>query len=153
MKKTQENHPGKEDLQASRKRPVSILIITDKLQDVPALLRCLCHLPGIIVKSRHAMNLAQALYQLRNGHFDIIFLDDGLNPDVNAKEMLETFGECKINVPAIVITDEDNESAIDQLLKAGAYGFITRNNLETQVFIETIQKVLSNSVVLDEQKG
>ncbi len=151
MKETQENHPGKEDSQATRKRAVRVLIVTDKLQDVPSLLRCLCHLRGCIVQSKHAMNLPQALYQLRNERFDLIFLDDGFDSDVNAKEVLETFRECKIDVPVVVITGECNELAVTHLLKAGAYGFIPRNDLETQVFIETVQKALNRSAVPDEQ--
>jgi len=152
MKEMLENHPGKEDSQATRKRAVRVLIVTDKLQDVPSLLRCLCHLRGIVVESKHAGNLPQALYRLRNERFDLIFLDDGFNSDANAKGVLETFQECKIHVPVVIITTEDNEPAVHQLLKAGAYGFISRNDLETQVFIETIKKALGMSAVLDEQR-
>jgi DNA-binding NtrC family response regulator len=152
MKETQENHLGKEDSQTTGKKAIHILILTDKLQDMPFLLRCLCHLPGYIVASKHVVNLPQALYQLRNERFDIIFLDEGFNSDATAKEVLETFQECKIDVPVIVIRGEDNEPAAPQLLKAGAYGFIPRNDPETQVFIETIQKALSRSAVPDEQR-
>ena len=150
MKETQENHPGKEDSQATRKRAVRILIVTDKLQDMPSFLRCLCHLPGCIVESKHAMNLPQALYQLRNERFYLIFLEDGFNSDAGASEVLETFRECKIDVPVIVLAGEDNEPGGTQLLKAGAYGFIPRNDFETQVFIETVQKALSRSAMPDE---
>jgi len=152
MNDTQENHLGKEDSQATRIKSVRILIVTDKLQDMPSFLRCLCHLPGYIVASKHVMNLPQALYQLHNERFDLIFLDEGFNSDAAASEVLETFRECKIDVPVIVLAGEDNEPGGTQLLKAGAYGFIPRNDRETQVFIETVQKALSRSGVLDEQK-
>jgi len=152
MKDTQENYLGKEVSQATRIKSVRILIVKDKLQDMPSFLRCLCRLPGYIVASKQVVNLPQALYQLHNEHFDIIFLDEGFNSDATAKEVLETFRECKIDVPVVIITAEDNKPAIAPLLNAGAYGFISSCDLETRSFAETIQKALRRSAVSDEQK-
>lgn len=129
-----------------RKKTVRILIMVDKTEYNTILKNLQNDFREYAVKIENASNVAQALYRLRNEHFDLILLDQIHGSDMTAKEVIETFRECKIQVPVVIVTGQGDEQTAPQLMKGEAYRYITKDNLTTNLLEKTIQTALERYV-------
>ncbi len=123
-------------LQAEEAKSIQALIIDDDQEGAKILQRHLRLCRGAIVKSEHALNLAHALEKLNYRHFDLIFLDNRLGDGETARNVLENLHK-KIDIPVIIITNQSNQQSALELMKIGAFDYITRDKL-TPDLIEKI---------------
>ena len=120
---------------------VQVLIADDNEADAMILQRLLNRCRNYTVKSEYAADLDQALKKIDSQHFDLIFLDNRLDSGITAKEAFEAFREQNINTPTIVITGLGNEQIAVELMKAGAYDYITKDELSPKLLEKLIHGV------------
>jgi len=143
MEMNRDNGKGQE---MSEKKAVRVLIMTDCPNDVAVLQAYMSDFHRYNVETKCATNIAQALYRLRNGRFSLIILDSRHPSDVSPKEVLETFQECKVDVPVVIITAGGDEQILAEGIKLGFFDYITDAELNTGVLEKTVQKALERYV-------
>ena len=128
----------KNKLQFEEEKNIQILIIENDLEDAKILQRHLSLCRRCSAKSEHALDLAQALEKLACRHFDMIFFDSGIGSGIAAKEAFQTLCERAIDIPVIIITGQGDLQTAMELVKMGAYDYITKDNLTP----ESIERVI-----------
>ncbi|MBW8039353.1 MAG: response regulator [Planctomycetes bacterium] len=124
-------------LQTEGEKNIQILIIDDDQLDAKALQRHLSRCQRHTIKSEYAADLDQALEKLSCRHFDLVFLDNRLGGGMTAREVVEKFHKENIDVPVIIVTGQGDEQTAVELMKIGAYDYITKDKLAPEL-IETI---------------
>jgi len=57
--------------------------------------------------------------------------------------VLETFQECKVDVPVVIITAGGDEQILTEGIKMGFFDHITENNIKTGLLEKTIGRALN----------
>lgn len=130
----------------SKKKVFQLLLIGENRENVKAQQVCPKSVEQYAIRTEYAANIAQALYKLRNEHFDLILLDETHGSEMTIKEVIETFRDCKIQVPVVIITGEGDERTVPKSMEGEAYRYITKDNLTTNLLEETIQTTLERYV-------
>jgi two-component system cell cycle response regulator len=73
--------------------------------------------------------------------YDIIFLDYKL-PDGNGFDLLEHLGSQGVTIPAVMLTGQGNEKIASQAIKAGAYDYISKENINKASVFRCVNNVL-----------
>ena len=115
--------------QMIQEKVIRALIIEDCQSDAMILQRCLTQCQGETVETEHASDLQQALEVLADRQFDLIFLDNSLGGGITAKDVLDSLNDHDINVPVIIVTGQSDQQLAIDLMKAGAYDYITKGHL------------------------
>ena len=126
-------------LEADQEKSIRALIIDDDQEDAEILQRHLSRYRGGLIKSEYAADLHQALEKLSGKHFDSILLDNRLSGGITAREVLEALRKQEINVPVIIITGQGDQSTAVELMKMGAYDYITKDNLSPKLLGKVIR--------------
>jgi len=127
---------------AAEKETARILLIDDDYEDAMILQRRLSNLGQYSVQSEHAEDLSSAMEKLHGDHFDLIFLDNRLGAGMTAKDMIEKLNEHQIDIPVVIITGSGSQHVAVDLMKRGAYDYITKDNITK----EKIEKTLFNTL-------
>ena len=127
---------------AAEKDTIRILLIDDDYEDAMILQRRLSNLGQYSVESEHAEDLSSAMEKLYSDHFDLIFLDNRLGGGMTAKDIIENFNEHQVDIPVVIITGSGSQHVAVDLMKRGAYDYITKDNITK----EKIEKTLFNTL-------
>jgi len=117
-------------LQAEEEKSIQVLIIDDDEEDAKILQRHLSRCRRSTVESEYALNLTQALKKLNHRYFDLIFLDNRLGGVETAENVLENLRKKNIDVPTIIITSQGDQQSAVELIRMGAYDYITKDKLD-----------------------
>ena len=117
---------------------VHALIIDDSRDDARILQRHLSRCRRVMVETGYAADLQQALAKLAGEAVDIIFLDNRLGGGVTARDVLESFRGENIDIPVVIFTGQGDEQTAVELMKAGAYDYIVKDNLTTELLEKSI---------------
>ncbi len=128
-------------LQAEELKKIRVLIIDDDQGDAEILQRYLSRCRRPTVKSEYAEDLPQALEKLADRHFGLVFLDNRLGGGITARHVLESFHEKNIDVPVIIVTAYGDQQTAVELMKMGAYDYITKDSLAS----ELVEKIILNT--------
>jgi len=142
----------KKNYETSERKAIRVLILTNNLRNTRSLERHLSNFSEYTVEIGYVLNSAQALYKLRNERFDLILLDSRFGPDTTAKDVVEIFGEREVQLPVIIVASKPDEQSAVELVKIGAYDYITEDNLDTELFEKTILTSLERYARLAEEK-
>jgi len=128
-------------LQTGDEKNVHVLIIDGDKEDAKILRSHLSRCRKYTIKAEYAGSMDNALKKLSCGYFDLIFLANRLGGGATADKMLKRLGEQNIDVPVIIVTGRsDQQTAID-LMKMGAYDYITKNNLKPELIERAIRTI------------
>jgi len=72
-----------------------------------------------------AVDLKQAIEQLKSRHFDLVFSDIWL-PDGSGMDLLDLTFKYRISTPFVVITASEDERLVKQAMEKGASDFLTK---------------------------
>jgi len=136
----------------AEKRTVQVLIIDDDASDALILQRYLRLSNDYLVNCTAVTNLEQALAKLSEASFDLIFLDNRLADAVTADEVMREFNENNISIPVIIVTGQGDQQIAVDLMKMGAYDYITKGSLSTHILERTIYGTLARKALLIKQK-
>jgi len=129
------------NLQAEGDKSIQVLIINGDQLDARVLRRHLSHCHRHTIETEHAADFDQALEKLNSRHFDMVFLDNNLMCGMTARDVLEGFHKEGINLPAVIVTGQNDEQAAAELMKMGACDYITKDNLTSGL----VEKVILNT--------
>ena len=137
------NRDNSKGQETSEKKAIRVLIMTDCSNDAAVLRRYMSDFHRYNVETKYAANIAQALYRLRNERFSLIMLDSRHASDVSPKEVLETFQECKVDVPVVIITAVGDEQILTKGIKMGLFDHVTENDIKTGLLEKIIGRALN----------
>jgi len=141
----------KDNHKSNEKQITKTLALLDDWKTARILRRHLSHFQTHPAEIQFAKNLAQALYKLRNEHFDLMILDYKMSSPMTAKEVLELFHELKVEIPILVIVDRGNKQAILELIKIGASSHIAKDKLTSESLEKTIKTTIDSYKPLDDR--
>jgi two-component system cell cycle response regulator len=93
------------------------------------------------IKLSRASGLGEAMDMLEQGTFDLIILDY-LLPDGNGIDFFKIMKKKEIEIPVVVSTAYGDEIIASQLIKEGAYDYITKKNLNKKSLYRSINNAL-----------
>jgi PAS domain S-box-containing protein len=125
-------------LEAEEEKNIHILIIDDDLEDMKILQHNLNRCRDGAVKSEHVLNLEQALEKLNCKHFDLVFLNNRPGDIKTAGNVLKNLRKEKMDIPVIIITGQGDQQTAVELMKLGAYDYITKDKLTPDLIEKTI---------------
>lgn len=131
-------------MKTNEKKAIWVLILADDQKDAELLQSYIKGFREYIVESEHVINLPQALYMLHRGPLGLILLVDRPDSDINTRETLEVFRECRITVPVVVIYSQGSRQTAAELTKMGVYDCIAQENLSAILLERTISGVVEN---------
>lgn len=126
------------------------IVIDDNPDDILLMSRLLKKFNGDS-RISSALSGKEALVKLKEETFDIIFLDMRM-PDISGLELLKAIVESGCRTPVIIITGQGDEKTAVTAMKAGAYDYIVKDELDYDLLNKTVFHALENKR-LEEEKG
>jgi PAS domain S-box-containing protein len=125
-------------------KPLRVLIVEDSENDALLLVRELRR--GGYEPAYERVESAEAMEKaLAGSEWDVILSDYRL-PRFNALEALEVFRDSASDAPFIVISGQVGEEAAVEVMKAGAYDFLTKGNLALNFITKSSMPLLCPTV-------
>jgi two-component system, NarL family, invasion response regulator UvrY len=93
------------------------------------------------VEFGEAENGKDALLKVKEKNWDILILDINM-PGINGLEVLKLLKEEGVTIPVLVLSMHPEEQVAIQVLKLGAYGYLTKEAVDTEL-INAVNKVLN----------
>lgn len=124
-------------------RPIQILLVEDNDDDVEILRRFIRRIGGeyeILV----AQTGAEALTLLERNTPDLALLDQHL-PDVTGERLIAKVRAVQERLPIVMLTGQGDERLAVQVMKAGAYDYLRKDDLDRRTLGRVIHNVLERS--------
>ncbi|MHC4125162.1 MAG: hybrid sensor histidine kinase/response regulator [Planctomycetota bacterium] len=122
-----------------QKKTIPILIIDDNYDDAAILERYVKGCEDFNIVVEHYADFNEALDKLTQGKFGLVFLDNRLKGGTTAKEVMEKFDTEQIDTPVVIITGQGDQQTAVELMKMGAYDYITKDSLASDTVRKTIR--------------
>lgn len=126
------------------------IVIDDNPDDILLMSRLLRKFNGDSQISS-AFNGKDALVKLKEETFDIIFLDLRM-PDISGLDLLKQLEEGGCRTPVIIITGQGDEKAAVNAMKAGAYDYLVKDELDYDLLNKTLFHALENKRLEEEKE-
>ncbi len=124
-------------------QPIAILLVEDNIDDVDVLRRYIRRAAGSF-RVEIAYNGADALEKARVHPFDVVLVDQHL-PDLPGEKLIARLREVVPELPAVMLTGHGDERLAVEVMKAGAYDYLRKDDLEPQVLLRTLHNVLERA--------
>lgn len=121
---------------------MNILVIDDDSTDVRFLEEMLSEADPNISPPVHVDNLDDAFQQLREVQFDIVLLDFFL-PGTNGIESILRLREHIPTVPVVFLTGIVDQELGQEMIEAGAQGYIAKGRLEGEMLVRRLREIIS----------
>ncbi|NHC36261.1 PAS domain S-box protein [Scytonema millei VB511283] len=119
---------------------VKILVVDDDEVDRMAVRRALVT-AGVKMDLSEANGCAEAIAQLQQQQFDCVFLDYRL-PDGDGLSLVQQIRSLGFTVPLVVLTGQGDEQIAVQLMKAGAYDYLSKSKLSVEGLSQTLRNAI-----------
>ncbi len=136
----------------SEKKTIRILIIDDDHVDATIIKRHLKHCNTGEIETEYASDLDQGLEKLAASRFDLIFLDNRLDGGVTARDVFERFAQENIKVPVVVVTGMGDQRTAIELMKMGAYDYVTKDDISPEMLEKAIFNTLERNALITKEK-
>jgi signal transduction histidine kinase/CheY-like chemotaxis protein len=84
---------------------------------------------------------AEAIALLQQQQFDCVFLDDRL-PDGDGLSLVQQVRALGMNLPLVVLTGQGDEQIAVQVMKAGAYDYLSKSQLSAESLAQTLRNAI-----------
>ncbi len=92
---------------------------------------------------------SEALDQLSDGHFDIVFLDEQM-PGLSGIEVLEKIKELRPNLPVVMITKSEEESIMEEAIGSNIADYLIKPVKPSQILL-SLKRNLENKKLAGEK--
>lgn len=133
----------------TRSKVVRLLYIEDNLDDQLILKRVLKKKLNKEVKIDVADTASQGYDKIKNNEYDVIFLDYRL-PDKTGLDLLSEIRDEGVTTPVFFLTGMGNEKIAVEAMKRGVDEYIIKNEVQSDDFISSLEKVLLKNGGLSE---
>lgn len=123
--------------------PIRVLLVEDNADDVDLMRRFLWRVHGNF-HVEVAYTGAEALEKARLHPFDVAFVDQNL-PDVPGERLITRLREAVPELPAVMLTGHGDERLAVEVMKAGAYDYLRKDDLEPRLLRRTLHNVLERA--------
>jgi diguanylate cyclase (GGDEF)-like protein len=131
---------------------LNILLVEDDAEDILLVKKILEKAGTGLVRLECADQLQDALDRLQKGKVDLVLLDLFL-PDNDGLDSLRRVREVAPNIPIVILTALDDESAALEALSNGAQDYLVKGELSSSFFMRTIRHAIERQrirIELDE---
>ncbi len=128
------------------------MIITGESEAATVIERCLEGFEEYTVETEYAADLPEALKRITNGNIDVVILGSRLSSGSPAKEVLEGFKRAGIDIPVVIVAGRGDRQAAVELMKTGAYDYITSSAVNTKLLEKTVRGALERHILITKQK-
>jgi len=118
---------------------VALLSVENSDDDFRKISGIMKHFPQISLS--RAITVKEAMKELENNHFDLVFLDHIL-PDGDSVDVLELIDIKGLEVPVVVITGEGDEMIASRAIQAGAYDYLPKHKMSETALSRSINNTL-----------
>ncbi|MBI1977029.1 MAG: response regulator [Candidatus Omnitrophica bacterium] len=122
--------------------PVRVLLVEDSGMDVEIVTRILAKNPYLECVVEVARSGEDALEKVKKTGFNVILCDFNM-PGMNGLETLKKFHENQIGVPVIMVTGQRDQRIAAELMKEGAYDYVSKEEGYSVALPFVIQEALS----------
>jgi DNA-binding NarL/FixJ family response regulator len=122
---------------------MKILLVEDNPGDARLLQEMLKEADATHLELSFAESLSDALQIIGEKHFDIILLDLAL-PDSLGIETFKKVHAQAPDVPVVVLSGFDDETFAVKAVKAGAKGYLSKNNIDIDLLEHTIKDAVKS---------
>lgn len=119
---------------------IKILIVDDDEVDRMAVRRAL-RAAGVQTELSEVSDCAEAIATLQTQIFDCVFLDYFL-PDGDGLSLVQQLRALGITVPLVVLTGQGDEQIAVQLIKAGAYDYLSKANISPENLAQVLRQTI-----------
>jgi CheY-like chemotaxis protein len=122
--------------------PLTILLIEDNPADARLFQIALVDVGAGVTRIVHVQTLSAALSRLREEQFDVVVLDFFL-PDSLGLETVSRVCAHAPDLPLVVLTGLNEETLAQQMLDAGAQGYIPKGQLNGTALLSMLRAAIS----------
>jgi len=127
------------------RKDIKALLIDDSEDDALLFERHTSGMDSFAVSLRHASTRQQAEAALAGGGFDVVFCDLCLDWGVSGLDIMRSAREHAIGVPFVIVTGASDEARAIEAMKNGAYDYLNKAHLSTELIEKTIRWVLQRT--------
>ncbi len=125
---------------------VRTLIVEDNPGDVDLIREMLTAGGPVSFEIESAPCLSEALARLAGGGIDVLLIDLGL-PDSRGLETFRTLQEAAPDLPAIVLTGNDDEEAAITAVREGAQDYLIKGQIESSLLMRAVRYAVERNRV------
>lgn len=122
---------------------VAILVVEDNVDDIMILRRHFSRLEGSY-RVEIAYTAAEALTKIAAQPFDIAFIDRHL-PDARGEALISELANVAPDMPLVMLTGQGDERLAVEVMKAGAYDYLRKDDLSRSILSRTLRNVLERA--------
>lgn len=120
---------------------IEALLVEDDDEDALIFSRYVGNLKGCRVHLERAPLLKDAEFILTTRHFDIVFLDLNMGAPLNGLDFLKRMRQVGLRTPIIIVTGLSDRQKAVEAMKNGAYDYLVKDSLTTELIEEAIKGV------------
>lgn len=105
--------------------PIRVLLVEDSSMDIEIVTRILTKNPHFSCTVEVARSGEEGIEKVKKSPFDVILCDFNM-PGMNGLETMIKFRENQITAPVIMVTGQKDEKIAAQLVKEGAYDYVSK---------------------------
>lgn len=136
----------------SERQNIRALLVEDDQEDAAIFRRYADRLGDYEVSLVRAATVQEAREDFDGEQFDLIFIDLRLEGAGSGIDLLKGLGADDLNAPAVVVTGSGNENKAVEAMKAGAYDYLVKDALDTDLLERTIRNVRHRYMLEQERK-
>ena len=123
--------------------PIPILLVEDNVDDVD-IIRRLVRRTGGDYRIDIAATGREALEKARVSAYDVALVDQQL-PDVQGADLIGQLHEAAPELPLVMLTRQGDERLAVEVMKAGAYDYLRKDDLDQAVLQRTLNNVIDRA--------
>lgn len=105
--------------------PIRILLVEDSAMDVEIVTRILSKNPYLECAIEVARSGEEAMEKVKKANFNVILCDFNM-PGMNGLETLQKLHRNQVTTPVIMVTGQKDQKVAAQLIKEGAYDYVSK---------------------------
>lgn len=122
--------------------PIRVLLVEDSAMDVEIVTRILSKNPHVECAVEVARSGEEAVEKVKKTEFNVILCDFNM-PGMNGLETLQKLHRNQVTTPVIMVTGQKDQKVAAQLIKEGAYDYVSKEEGYSIALPFVIQEALS----------
>src|SRR4030067_712090 len=133
------------------KQQVFILVADKNQSNIESIKSTLIHYNDIKYKFDITDSAKDLLEKSENNKFELLLMNHGFS-DTNGIKVLDEITKRKIDIPVIMIVEEDKEEMGVKAMDKGAYDYVTEDEIKTVALSRAIRRAIQRKKLEDDIK-
>ena len=136
----------------SEDKIIRAMLVEDDDEDAAIFRRYGRGLSGYRLALTRVSGVEDALLKMADGRCDIVFLDLNLPGGSTGMDLLERLNESGGDIPVIVVTGSGDERKAVEVMKAGAYDYLVKDDLSSEQLERAIRSACRKRLLEEERE-